>query len=81
MTEPIKYAIDPMSPFPKRWKDKLGNIRVITGPVEGYLMVRRPGAMPFVLHVAQMLNAETHPTHGPFEIVPPKRKNTTQEKT
>jgi hypothetical protein len=76
MTEPIKYAIDPMSPFPKRWKDKLGNIRVITGPVEGYLMVRRPGAAPFVLHVSVMLNAKSHPIHGPFEIVSPKGGST-----
>lgn len=64
-----QYVIDPTEPFPKRWRDHIGPIRVMSGPHQGYLMVRRPGAVPFVLHVSQILNAERHHTHGPFEIV------------
>jgi hypothetical protein len=63
------YVIDPLAPFPARWRDKLGPIRVMSGPVQGYVMVRRPGAFPFVLSVKQLLNAEHHPVHGPFEVV------------
>ena len=66
------YALSPLAPFPKRWRDHLGPIRVMGGPIEGYLLVRRPGAMPFAISVRQMLNAERHPTHGPFEIATPK---------
>lgn len=63
------YVIDPLAPFPARWKDHTGPIRVMSGPVQGYVMVRRPGAVPFVLSVKQILNAERHPIHGPFEVV------------
>jgi hypothetical protein len=43
-------------------------------PHEGYFMARRPGAAPFVLHVAQLLNAERHPTVGPFECLSGRRR-------
>jgi hypothetical protein len=69
VVEPTRYVIDPLAPLPKRWADHIGPIRVMGGPVEGYLMVRRPGNVPFVLTVAQLLNAERHPTHGPFTLV------------
>ena len=32
-------------------------------------MARRPGRIPFVLTLRQLLNAEKHPTIGPFELV------------
>ncbi len=67
MSEP--YCLDPLAPFPPRWKDKIGPIRVMTNPVQGYVMVRRPGAAPFVLHVSELCNAKKHPHHGPFEVV------------
>jgi hypothetical protein len=71
VSEPVKYAVNPLAPFPKRWSDKIGNIIVMCEPVKGYVMCRRPGAVPFVLSVAQILNAEKHPYHGPFTMIPP----------
>lgn len=65
-----KYVIDVMSPFPKQWRDHIGPIRVMCEPHEGYVMVRRPGATPFVLSVRNILNSVSHPTHGPFEMEP-----------
>jgi len=67
--EAVRYVIGATDKFPKRWRDHHGPIRVMTEPIEGYVMVRRPRAVPFVLSVAQLLNAEGHPVHGPFEIV------------
>lgn len=64
-----KYVVDPMAKFPRRWRDHIGNIRVMGEPIEGYLMVRRPGAMPFCLPVSTILNATKDPTHGPFEVI------------
>lgn len=61
-----QYVIDPTAPFPKRWEDHLGKTRVMAGPVEGYVMVRRHGAAPFVLSVKELLNNKPHPMHGPF---------------
>lgn len=63
------YFLDPLAPFPGRWRDKTGPIKVMSGPVSGYVMCRRPGAYPFVLHVKHLCNAEKHPHHGPFEVV------------
>jgi len=63
------YFLDPLAPFPARWRDKTGPIRVMAGPVTGYVMCRRPGAVPFVLHVSDLCNATKHPHHGPFEVV------------
>lgn len=71
MAEVPRYALNPLAPFPKRWRDPLGNIRVMAEPVQGYVMVRRPGAYPFVLCVAHLTNAERHPVHGPFHVVEP----------
>lgn len=67
--KPAHYFLDPMAPFPQRWRDKIGPIRVMAGPVTGYVMCRRPNAVPFVLHVKHLCNAEKHPHHGPFEII------------
>lgn len=72
-----KFVIDMTQPFPKRWTSPGGPINVMAGPVKGYLMVRRPGAAPFVIGLWQLLNAEKHPS-GPFEpIVKPVRKSAT----
>ena len=63
------YFLDPLAPFPARWKDKHGPIRVMAGPVTGYVMVRRPNAAPFVLRVSDLCNATKDPNHGPFEVI------------
>lgn len=70
-----QYVIDPTMPFPKRWKDSIGPIRVMSEPIEGYLMCRRPRGIPFILSVEQILNIKFCTPHGPFEIVskPTKR--------
>ena len=65
-----KYVVDPMAPFPKRWRDHVGSLRVLAGPFEGWLMVKRPHAEPFCLKVSTILNATGHPVHGPFEAMP-----------
>ena len=65
---PIKYVINPLTPFPKHWHDRISDIRVMAGPVEGYLMVRRTGGIPFAIRVSKILNAERHPIHGPFTL-------------
>ena len=74
MTEPTKYVIDPLEPFPKRWFDHIGNITVMCEPVKGYVMVRRPGAAPFVLSVREMLNTDKNPVHGPFTVLRQQRQ-------
>ncbi|KZE34078.1 hypothetical protein IMF23_04190 [Chelatococcus daeguensis] len=72
MSEPLtdapKYVLDPLSPFPKRWRDHIGPLRVMCGPVEGYVMVRRKGGAPFVLRVSDLTNATRDPPHGPFVL-------------
>ena len=73
MAEPTKYVIDPLSPFPKRWEDHRGPLRVMCEPAEGYVMIRRRGAMPFCLPVATLLNAERDPFHGPFRLIEKRR--------
>jgi len=70
--KPAHYFLDPFAPFPPRWRDKHGPITVMAGPVRGYVMVRRPNAVPFVLHVANLCNAVKHGVHGPFEMIEPK---------
>lgn len=75
MSEPKSFVIDATAPFPKRWKCPSGPITVMAGPVKGYLMVRRPGAMPFVIGLWQLLNSEKHPL-GPFELVVKARRST-----
>ena len=70
--QPTQYVLDPLAPFPKRWRDPLGPIRVMGGPHEGYVMVRRPGAAPFCLHVSELTNASAgrrYRGRGPYEIV------------
>jgi hypothetical protein len=74
MTEPTKYVVNPLAPFPKRWFDHIGNITVMCEPVKGYVMCRRPGATPFVLSVAQILNAAKHHNHGPFTLLEQMRR-------
>jgi hypothetical protein len=73
-----KYVVG-VGSFPKRWRDKIGKITVMGEPIKGYVMVRRPGAMPFVLSVAEILNTDEHPTVGPFECLDdsPQRKEQT----
>lgn len=65
----VRYVLNPLAPFPPRWFDHIGNVTVMAGPVNGYVMVRRPTAMPFVLTVAQLLNADRHAVHGPFTMI------------
>lgn len=67
-----KYVIDALSPFPAKWICANGDrLRVMTEyPVQGWLMVRKPGAMPFVIRASQLLNADKHP-HGPFTLAGP----------
>lgn len=67
-----EYVIDPLAPFPARWRDHISSFRVMAGPVQGYVMVRRPRAVPFCLHVRQLLNADQHPIHGPFVCLTPQ---------
>ena len=55
------YVIDPTEPLPKRWKDARGTIRVMCEPVEGYVMVRRPGVGPFILSVRELLRGGYEP--------------------
>lgn len=74
MSEPKKYIVG-LGPFPKRWRDHHGKITVMGEPIKGYVMVRRPGAMPFVLSVSQILNAVKHSTHGPFTLLEPVRQS------
>jgi hypothetical protein len=57
------------TPFPPKWRDKYGPLTVMAGPVKGWVMVRRPQAVPFVLHVSDLCNATQRPPHGPFELV------------
>jgi hypothetical protein len=68
MTE-LKTATHGFGKFPKRWRDDRGKVTVMGEPIDGYVMCRRPGGFPFVLRVAQILNAEKHPVHGPFECL------------
>jgi hypothetical protein len=64
-----QYALSPAAPFPKRWRASDGrSFRVICEPSEGYVMARFPRAMPFVISVKQILNADRHAhPFGPFE--------------
>lgn len=75
------YVIDPDAPLPRRWLDHYGPIRVMCEPVEGYVLAKRPRCRPFVLHVSELLNAEPHRTHGPFQVVErkPNCRTTTGE--
>jgi hypothetical protein len=72
MTE--HYFLDPMAPFPRRWRDKTGPVEAMAEPVKGYVMCRRPGAAPFVLRVSDLCNATKDPNHGPFEVIAKTRK-------
>lgn len=63
------YAIDPMQPLPKRWRDKGGPLRLMCEPHDGYVMMRRPGAMPFVESVRGLLSGKYEP------VLPPPRIN------
>lgn len=76
----VRYAIGLGQALPKRWRDHLGPIRVMGGPHEGYVMVRRPRAEPFVIKLAELLNAEQHPVHGPFEFVERSRPLPSEER-
>lgn len=70
MDKPVKYAMGLGGKIHKRWMTPLGPIRVMGEPVEGYVMARRPQAVPFVLTVAELFNAARRPHQfGPFEAV------------
>lgn len=71
MTEPAPhYVLDVLSPLPARWRDKHGPLRVLAGPVKGWVMVKRPHAgEPFCLRVSDLCNATKREPHGPFEVV------------
>lgn len=68
--EPTRYVINPLAPFPKRWLDKDGQpITVMGEPTKGWLLARRPGAMPFAIHVTDILNANRRlHRFGPFTV-------------
>lgn len=63
------YVFDPTEPLPKRWKDSRGPIRLVCQPHEGYIMVRRPSAAPFILSVRDLLSGAYDP------ILPKPRVN------
>ena len=64
-----KYLIDPLASFHTRWRDKYGPIKVLAGPVKGWLMCKRPKERPFVLRVSEILNADSIQGAGPFKPV------------
>lgn len=52
--------------LPKRWADKDGNpVRLMT-VCEGYAMMRRPGAVPFLFPAKDLLAGEPWLNKGPF---------------
>ena len=56
------YVYTPGSPLPKRWVDAAGEIRLLmTEPVEGYVMARRRGEVPFVISVQWLLSGRFMP--------------------
>jgi len=66
MTE--RYVIDPLSPFPRSWQCAGGQqLKVMAGPVKGWLMVRTPGDPPWCISVSELLNATPHKA-GPFKL-------------
>lgn len=78
MTESTRYVVTPLGPFPKRWLDKGGSpITVMGEPIKGWLLARRPGSMPFAIHVSDILNASRRPHRfGPFTVAPTKKRET-----
>ena len=73
------YVVDADGDLPERWRDWCGPLRVMTRrPVEGYVMVRRPGSMPFVLRLGVLLNTDRDHNHGPFERLEPVRRRRTR---
>ncbi len=52
-------------PLPKNWEDRHGPARLM-GVIEGYAMMRRPGAMPFVYPLKDLLGSRAHGHSGPF---------------
>ena len=72
----VAYVVSPLAPFPKRWLDKDGQpVTVMGEPIKGYLLARRPGAMPFAISVRDLLNANRRPHRfGPFTIAPKRER-------
>ncbi len=67
---PTKYAMAIGGKIHKRWMTPGGPIRIMCEPVEGYVMARRPQAIPFTLTVRELMGASRHPhPHGPFEPI------------
>ena len=72
---PVPYVLNVGAALPKRWRDHIGPLRVLAGPVEGFVMLRRRGAgCAIAIRLSVLLNAEADPTHGPFECISEKRK-------
>lgn len=67
--------IAPGERFPGRWEDDHGQIRIMCEPVEGYVMARRKGAMPFVISVRDLLSGRKIGGKGPFHPLGSKRKS------
>lgn len=58
-----------MGEIPRLYLDRNGEpLRTVGKPAEGYVMVRRPGAMPRVIQVKELLNVRPH-SWGPFTPV------------
>jgi adenylosuccinate synthase len=66
----MSYAYDPTSPIHKLWQDDKGHVRVICEPAQGYVMARRPGAMPFVISVSDLLSGKRYQP-----VIRPKAKS------
>jgi hypothetical protein len=68
MSQAIKYVVNPMARFPRRWRAADGKpLRVLCDPAEGYVMARFKNAAPFTIRVSEILNADTH-RFGPFTV-------------
>ena len=51
------------------WSTPLGPIRVMCEPIEGYVLARRKGAMPFAIHYMDLTRNSNKHKYGPFEFL------------
>lgn len=70
-----------MTAIAKRWRCADGReIRVMCEPVEGYVLARFKGAMPFAIALGDLLNANRRPhKFGPFECLDRAESTRSQE--
>jgi len=54
-------------PVPILWHDDRGEIRVMSAPIDGYVMMRRRGCMPFVVSVKILMSGKAI-LSGPIRI-------------